>query len=375
MGEAYAAGSVDVEKVRKLYGNTEVLRDVSLNISAGSFVTLLGPSGCGKTTLLRLIAGFIEPSEGVIRINGTSMAGVPTQNRSIGMVFQNLALFPHLSVFENVAYGLRLRRRPSSEIERRVGRFIDLVGLQGLTGRRIGQLSGGQKQRVALARSLVLEPAILLLDEPLSALDMQLKKLLQLELKRIQRSLGTTFIYVTHDQDEATVMSDTIVVMNKGELQQIGTPRQIYEMPRSYFVSRFIGDINAVVASLTQIGADAIGITFDGISASLPKARYVGSEPPTAGERCYVCFRPEDVTIQPPDMPPAATTADALALNAQVDEVLPLGGVARIGLTAGGRTVTALLMTRDLDGHVPTPRSMCRLAIAANKIHVFPVQS
>ncbi|RYF42579.1 MAG: ABC transporter ATP-binding protein, partial [Comamonadaceae bacterium] len=248
-------GAIQIDGISKSYGSTEVLASVALSIEAGSFVSLLGPSGCGKTTLLRLIAGFIEPSGGRIRIDGKDMSGIATQRRPIGMVFQNLALFPHLSVFDNIAYGLKLRGCSRDETVRRVEYFIQIVGLAGLGARRIAQLSGGQKQRVALARSLVLEPAILLLDEPLSALDLQLRKQLQIALKDIQRKLNTTFVFVTHDQEEASLMSDTIVVMNHGRVQQIGPPEAIYSAPSNLFVARFVGELNELpvhVASNTD---------------------------------------------------------------------------------------------------------------------------
>ncbi len=224
-------GTISIAGVGKEFGAATVLDAVDLTIAGGSFVTLLGPSGCGKTTLLRLIAGFLEPSRGTIAIDGVPMQGVPPRLRPLGMVFQNLALFPHLDVFENVAYGMRIRGMAAAEISGRVSRFLTLVGLAGFERRRIGQLSGGQKQRVALARSLALEPAILLLDEPLSALDLQLRRQLQVELKSIQRQLATTFVFVTHDQEEATMLSDTIVVMNGGHVQQVGTPGEIYRRP------------------------------------------------------------------------------------------------------------------------------------------------
>lgn len=360
-------GSIDIANAGMFYSSTEVLRNVSLQIEPGSFVTLLGPSGCGKTTLLRLLAGFIDPSSGEIRINGQPTAGLAPQDRPIGMVFQNLALFPHLTVLENVAYGLKLRRRPAPEIAQRVERFLDLVGLRGYEARRINQLSGGQKQRVALARSLVLEPSILLLDEPLSALDLQLKKQLQYELKRIQRSLDTTFIYVTHDQEEATVMSDTIVVMNKGEVQQVGSPRQIYEKPHNFFVSRFIGDINALEGKVVAAGDGVAEIRSPAGVIRLPlQGRQAAAL--QQGAECMICFRLEDVAIAASD-----TLGDqAIQFDARVADVLTLGAVARISLDVGQAAITALLMTHDLGAGLAQPGGTCRLKIAPEKIHVFP---
>ncbi len=274
-----ARGSINVTEVSKAYGATTVLSGLDLAVEAGTFVTLLGPSGCGKTTLLRLIAGFIQPSAGTIAIDGRDMAGLPPQRRPIGMVFQNLALFPHFSVEENVAYGLRLRNVPEAELRRKVGTFLDLVGLGHLGNRRISQLSGGQKQRVALARSLVLEPSILLLDEPLSALDLQLRKQLQVALKEIQRELGTTFVFVTHDQEEATLMSDRIVVMSAGAIQQYDTPPAIYSQPTNLFVAKFVGELNEIPGRIAAVTAGTVEVDGPGGRHALPMSGTRGFSP------------------------------------------------------------------------------------------------
>ncbi|HEY4000722.1 MAG TPA: ABC transporter ATP-binding protein [Candidatus Xenobia bacterium] len=237
---------LDVElcRVSKRFGSTAAVDDLSLTIPKGGFFSLLGPSGCGKTTTLRMIAGFEEPTSGDILIGSTPVGSVPPYLRPVNTVFQSYALFPHLDVFENVAFGLRRRNVRIEEIRQRVGEALDMVNLAGLERRRIAQLSGGQQQRVALARALINRPAVLLLDEPLAALDPKLRKAMQTELKRLQREVGITFVMVTHDQEEALTMSDQIAVMHQGRLEQLGTPRAIYESPGTHFVADFIGLAN-----------------------------------------------------------------------------------------------------------------------------------
>ena len=228
------------------FDGQRILDGLNLDIHDKEFVTLLGSSGCGKTTTLRLIAGFLEPNAGKVLLKGKDITGVPPYKRPVNTVFQKYALFPHLNVFENVAFGLRLKKLDEDTIRRKVRDMLEVVGLKGFERRSISQMSGGQQQRVAIARSLVNEPEILLLDEPLGALDLKLRKEMQLELKRLQREMNITFIYVTHDQEEALTMSDTVVVMNGGKVQQIGTPEDIYNEPKNAFVADFIGDSNIV---------------------------------------------------------------------------------------------------------------------------------
>jgi spermidine/putrescine transport system ATP-binding protein len=225
------------------FDGQRILDGLNLDIHDKEFVTLLGSSGCGKTTTLRLIAGFLEPTSGKVLLKGEDITGVPPYKRPVNTVFQKYALFPHLNVFENVAFGLRLKKMDEETIRRKVRDMLEVVGLKGFERRSIGQMSGGQQQRVAIARSLVNEPEILLLDEPLGALDLKLRKEMQLELKRLQREMNITFIYVTHDQEEALTMSDTVVVMNGGKVQQIGTPEDIYNEPKNAFVADFIGQL------------------------------------------------------------------------------------------------------------------------------------
>ncbi len=241
MGDKHLIELVDVSKD---YEGDAALQHVNLYIKDGEFLTLLGPSGCGKTTMLRIIAGFVLPTEGKVLIDGTDMAEIPPYKRRVNTVFQKYALFPHLNVFDNVAFGLKLKKRPKQEIQERVEEMLELVGLKGYGKRWIEQLSGGQQQRVAIARALANEPEVLLLDEPLGALDLKLRKNMQVELKRLQQKLGITFIYVTHDQEEALTMSDTIVVLKEGIIQQIGTPQDIYNEPKNAFVADFIGESN-----------------------------------------------------------------------------------------------------------------------------------
>lgn len=328
-------GSISIAGVGKEFGDATVLNGVDLMIGGGSFCTLLGPSGCGKTTLLRLIAGFLEPSRGAIAIDGASMQGVPPRQRPIGMVFQNLALFPHLDVFGNVAYGLKVRGTPGADIAAKVSRFLGLVGLASFERRRIGQLSGGQKQRVALARSLALEPAILLLDEPLSALDLQLRRQLQIELKSIQRQLATTFVFVTHDQEEATLLSDTIVVMDGGRVQQIGSPGEIYRCPASPFVARFVGDINMVEGRVVAANAREVIVDVAHTRLVVPRTAAVGT--PSVGDPCRIACRPESVEL-------GQANGHALSLEARVATLYRLGPTVKAVFDSPVGPITALMM-------------------------------
>jgi len=242
------SGKVTISGVSKRFGKVVAVREVSLTISGGEFFSLLGPSGCGKTTLLRILSGFERPDEGTIHVGDQRVDGIPPNRRPTAMVFQRWALFPHLTVLENVCYGLRVKRTPRRAASARAGELIELVGLTGLSDRKPAQLSGGQQQRVALARALATEPRVLLLDEPLSSLDLRLRDQMRIELKRLQRELGMTFVYVTHDQGEAMTMSDNVAVMQDGNILQMGSPQSIYDNPASAFVASFIGDTNLIDA-------------------------------------------------------------------------------------------------------------------------------
>ncbi len=249
-GSTQEIPDLSVQAISKHYTTFTAVDRLNLDVPKGSFFSILGPSGCGKTTLLRMIAGFIEPDEGDIVIKGRSMKRVAPNQRPVNMVFQHLALFPMMSVGENVGYGLVRRGLAKAEITRKVEGMLERVGLQGTSGKRIDQLSGGQKQRVAIARSLVLEPTLLLLDEPLGALDLKLREHMKIELKQLQHEVGTTFVYITHDQSEALVMSDRVAVMNKGRFEQVGTPQQLYYQPATAFVAGFVGNSNRLDGSL-----------------------------------------------------------------------------------------------------------------------------
>jgi spermidine/putrescine transport system ATP-binding protein len=280
--------------VTKRFGNVAAVDNITIEVARGEFFSLLGPSGCGKTTSLRMIAGFEEPDLGRVMLSGRDIVGVPPYKRNVNTVFQSYALFPHLTVFDNVAFGLRRKKVSKSEMRERVHRYLDLVELHDFDKRRPAQLSGGQQQRVALARALVNEPAVLLLDEPLGALDLKLRKQMQLELMRIQREVGVTFIYVTHDQEEALVMSDRLAVMSFGHVEQIGYPEDIYERPATRFVAGFIGTSNIVEAAVVGRAGDRLQL------ASAPGDRLVVDPPDRdvrPGDRLAFTVRPEKLRV------------------------------------------------------------------------------
>ena len=271
------------------FDGQKVLDGLSLDIHDKEFVTFLGPSGCGKTTTLRVIAGFVTPKSGNVFFDGKDIANMPPYKRPVNTVFQKYALFPHLNVFENVAFGLRLKKMTEDEIRPKVLEMLEIVGLKGFERRSIYQLSGGQQQRVAIARSLVNQPRVLLLDEPLGALDLKLRKEMQLELKRLQREMNITFVYVTHDQEEALTMSDTIVVMNEGVIQQIGTPADIYNEPKNVFVAKFIGESNIIPGVMLE----DYKVRFHDIDFECVDAGFGCNTP------VDVVVRPEDIDIMP----------------------------------------------------------------------------
>ncbi len=287
---------LEARKVSKFFGDFVAVDNVSLEVEQGSFFSILGPSGCGKTTLLRMIAGFNEPDKGDILIQGESMLGVPPNRRPANMVFQHLALFPMMSVAENVAYGLKRRKIASAEINKRVQNALDGVSLGDSGKKKISQLSGGQKQRVAIARSLVLEPKLLLLDEPLGALDLKLRDHMKVELKQMQRQVGTTFIYITHDQSEALMMSNTIAVMNKhGSFEQVGSPTDLYYNPKSAFVAGFVGDANYWQAQVTH--AENGYCTTKVLDGPELSGKMSGHESFAVGDQVDVYVRPEAIKI------------------------------------------------------------------------------
>ncbi len=282
---------IEIKNLSKTFDDTEVLKNITLHINENKFLTLLGPSGCGKSTLLRIIAGFEEPTSGTLLFEGNDMSGIPAHERKVNTVFQRYALFPHLDVYDNIAFGLRIKKLSSKEIDAKVKKVLSMVNLSGFEKRTIGSLSGGQQQRIAIARAIVNEPKVLLLDEPLAALDLKLRQGMQLELKNMQRELGITFVYVTHDQEEALTMSDTIVVMKEGTIQQIGRPTDIYNEPQNAYVADFIGESNIIDGIMKKdCLVNIMGTDFECVDTGF-----------SDNENVDVVIRPEDIYILDPD--------------------------------------------------------------------------
>ncbi len=286
---------LSVRNLVKQFGDFTAVDDISFDVPAGSFFSILGPSGCGKTTLLRMIAGFDSPSSGSIEIRGEDMLDVPPNLRPVNLVFQHLALFPMMDVAENIAFGLKRRGVKGAAIKKKIEAILERVGLPGYGEKRINQLSGGQKQRVAIARCLVLEPSVLLLDEPLGALDLKLREQMKVELKKLQAKVGTTFIYITHDQSEALVMSDRVAVMNKGHFEQVGTPQELYGNPQTPFVAQFVGDNNRWSGTVTEVTGDEVMLsTREGY-----QFRTKAQEICPVNSKVDLFLRPEAIRIEP----------------------------------------------------------------------------
>ncbi|WP_265823917.1 spermidine/putrescine ABC transporter ATP-binding protein PotA [Geovibrio ferrireducens] len=283
---------IELNNITKSFGDNTILKNLNLSISDGEFVTLLGPSGCGKTTILRLIAGFEQPDEGRILLAGDDITDLPSNKRHVNTVFQSYALFPHMTVFENVAFGLNMDKMPKSEIKTHVDEVLRMVKMSEYADRKPSQLSGGQQQRVAIARAVVKKPRILLLDEPLSALDFKLRKQMQVELKQLQRRLGITFIFVTHDQEEALSMSDRVIVMDEGVIQQSGTPKQVYEQPANLFVARFVGEINILDSVVEKHTDNGFACKIEGFSCEIHTKKR-----PAEGVKVNILLRPEDLRV------------------------------------------------------------------------------
>ncbi len=317
--------SLKITGLSKSYASSVALDGIDLDVRPGEFMTLLGPSGSGKTTTLNLVAGFIEADSGEILMDEKSLGGIPPYRRNIGVVFQNYALFPHMRVSANVAYALRQRRVPKVEIERRVGEILEIVGLEGYSNRYPRELSGGQQQRVALARALIFRPKLLLLDEPLGALDKRLRENLQTEIKRIHREVGVTFLFVTHDQEEALAMSDRIVVFNKGRIEQIGTAKELYEKPETLFVSRFLGDSNVVEGKI--INGGEVFTDGEGNRFILPKTELSDGE-------AFIVIRPERTKILPAD---AQISSGFNSLSGVVFDMNYLGSHRRVVVDVGAK--------------------------------------
>jgi spermidine/putrescine transport system ATP-binding protein len=336
--------AIGLDRVSKRFGAVGAVDDVTLEIAEGEFFSLLGPSGCGKTTTLRMVAGFERPDEGRILLQGGDVTEVPANRRPLNMVFQQYALFPHMSVYDNVAFGLKVKRVPRNEHKGRITKILRIVELEGLERRRPRQLSGGQQQRVALARALVNSPAALLLDEPLGALDVKLRKQMQQQLKAIQHDLGTTFVYVTHDQEEALAMSDRIAVMNGGRVEQTGTPREIYQRPQTAFVADFIGSLNALDLRIDElVGEHAVMRVGEGERVVAAVGRDHQS-----GETVRVAVRPERVRVAAGDAP---LQDGGSRLEGTVADVVFLGMYTQFHVdTNAGRVVSHRLADEMPDG-------------------------
>lgn len=307
---------VSLRNVNKSFGENHVVRNLSLDIYKGEFLTILGSSGCGKTTTLRMIAGFETQTSGEIFVDGKEVRDEEPYERAVNTVFQNYALFPHMTIFENVAFGLNMKKLPKEEIQTKVESILELVQLQGFESRRPDQLSGGQKQRVAIARALVNEPKVLLLDEPLGALDLKLRKQMQFELKRLQQKMGITFIYVTHDQEEALTMSDRIAIMNKGNLEQLSEPREIYEQPKTEFVADFIGESNIFYGVVKETGENGTIVQLENGIITGNKADV------SVGEIVYVSVRPENTKV-------SVTPVDGFTLKGRISEHVYVGNLTK----------------------------------------------
>ena len=327
------SATVELRGVTKRFGSVVAVDDVSLRIESGEFLTLLGPSGCGKTTLLRMVAGFEAPDVGSVVIGGVDVTHTPPNRRDVNQVFQSYALFPHLSVRDNIAFGLRMQRRPAKEIAERVAAAVALVSLGGCETRRPHELSGGQRQRVALARALAPRPAVLLLDEPLSALDARLRQAMQLELKRLQRDVGTTFIFVTHDQAEALAMSDRIALVRRGRIEQVGPAEEIYRRPATGFAAEFVGEANLLDAERIAIEARGVRVRLRG-GLELRVATGVW---PADAVRALVSIRPEKILVS------AAPLAEENAFEARIEEKVFRGALDQFVLaTASGARLVAI---------------------------------
>jgi spermidine/putrescine transport system ATP-binding protein len=320
-----APGSVELRSLTKNYGGAVAVDNVTLTVQAGEFLSLLGPSGCGKTTTLRLIGGFEFPDDGTIAISGRNVENLPPHKRPVNTVFQAYALFPHMKVADNVAYGLRLSGVRKSEISDRVSRALDMVRMTAFASRKPAQLSGGQQQRVALARALVNRPAVLLLDEPMSALDRKLREEMQVELKLLQQELGTTFVFVTHDQEEALSMSDRVAVMKDGRIEQIGTASDVYDSPGSAFVAGFIGRQNSFVGTITSFDSAGVNVRTAGLWLYSARAAK-GSEPAASGAEVTAAIRPESVNVT--NAAGAAEPGADIAVNSITGTLL---GVSELG--------------------------------------------
>ena len=320
---------VSIRNVRRDYGAVVAVDDVSLDINAGEFVSLLGPSGSGKTTLLMMLAGFEQPQSGSITIGGRDVTRVPPNKRDIAMVFQKYALFPHMTVAENIAFPLSMRNVDRSERARKVDAALEMVKLQGYGTRKPSELSGGQQQRVALARAIVFEPPVILMDEPLGALDKKLRQHMQIELKQLQRRLGATVIYVTHDQEEALTMSDRVAVLNHGRLMQYGPPRELYDHPADAFVADFLGEMNFIEGVVTEVGVGSCNVASAGSAVSAPSIAGLGK-----GSAVRLAIRPEFIEIRASGSLCAEASSGTGAIASSGTDIAASGATATAGVSA-----------------------------------------
>jgi spermidine/putrescine transport system ATP-binding protein len=350
---------VCLQDVKKSYDGHVVVDNMNLSVKKGQFLSILGPSGCGKTTTLRMIGGFILPDEGKVLIDGIDVTGLPPSVRSTSMVFQDYALFPHMTVYDNIGFGLKMQGVVRKEANERILQALNMVGLQGYEKRKPSQLSGGQRQRIALARSLVLHPVVLLLDEPLGALDAQIRKQMQIELKQIQIKLGQTFVYVTHDQEEAMTMSDVVAIMRNGILEQLGTPEEVYDSPTSTFVATFLGECTAIPGMCSDVNGTFVNSSLGKIQGRIPAKQFTGS--------AVLCIRPENVFL----------SADTKSLpkgdyyfTAVVTQKIFKGLNTRINVDCGGETILS-----DVIGKSSLqPGDSVTLSFSAKDALVLPMQ-
>lgn len=315
-------------QIQKHFGSVRAVDDVSFEIPKGSFFSILGPSGCGKTTLMRMIAGFEQPSSGDIRIKGKSVIGTPPNRRNVKMVFQHLALFPMMNVYENIAYGLRCAGASKDVIRSKVHDVLERISLPDVANREITQLSGGQKQRIAIARCMVLDPDVLLLDEPLGALDLKLREAMKIELKLLQHQFDTTFVYITHDQSEALVMSDHVAIMNEGKFVQIGTPQELYHKPSAAFVAGFVGDTNRWDGRVKRVENGSVEVETEGGLTMRGSVRGTGT--PSAGDKVTAFVRPEFITTQKAGATGMQTAGGENVIEGKIDSILFNGANSRV---------------------------------------------
>jgi len=362
---------IEIDHVTKRFDDYVAVADADFSIGSGEFFSMLGPSGCGKTTTLRMIAGFETPTEGAIRLAGTDVSRVPPHKRNVNTVFQHYALFPHMSVWDNVAYGPRSSKKGKDEVKRSVDELLEVVRLTDFAQRKPAQLSGGQQQRVALARALVNYPSALLLDEPLGALDLKLRHVMQFELKRIQRELGITFVYVTHDQEEALTMSDRIAVMNAGNVEQIGTPTEIYDRPSTVFVASFIGQANLWHGRQTGRAGQSAGqnlVEIEVLGTKLPAAP--GSTTIEPGGQATLMIRPERVRVIM--QIPAAPASELAVVPATVTDLTFQGPVVRLGLAAADDSPIVAHIGPDDDLPLLRPGDQVHVSWAPSASLVLP---